>query len=252
MKAIARVGAGVVVGGLIAASASGLALPCVSTFDSDTIGAMPVMGLAHSPTGVLKHFGTEADPMVVASTLGLVTQPVQFVVDPDPVAAALLVYDFDPNVTTVLRAEATVSVSDYANLIVMRTWMNSTGLVAGDIRFTDEGEIWGVGGQLGAYTPGVPVRIRMDVNILSGRYAAAVDDELNGFADDARVDGLSFMNDPSLVTNVGGFGVGYIRLGEGPTQMAVGADDILIMEIPSPGALGLAAIAAAVVWRRRR
>ena len=242
----------VVAGGALAAGAEAqLALPCFSTFDADTVGAEPVMGLPHCPTSLLKTLGTEADPLVRASSLGIVTQPVEFVMDPDPTASNMLVYDFAPNVTTLLRAEATVSVSELTNAIVMRTWMNSFGLVIGDIYFNESGEIRAHGDVLGSYTPGVPVRLRMYVNMLTKTYAAAVDDELNGFADDVLVTGLSFANDPGITTNVGGVGVGYNRLGEGPTT-TVALDDILIMEIPAPGALALAGFAAALVARRRR
>lgn len=253
MKRIVSVALGVIASGVVVAGAYGqFALPVYSTFDSDTVGTTPTMGVPHSPTGMLKHLGTEADPLVVSSALGIVTQPVQFVQDPDPDAFAMLVYDFDPNVTTFLRAEATVSLSVLADVGVMRSWMNSTGLIIGNIYFSDSGNIYAGGSTLGTYMPGVPVRLRMDVNIITGQWAAMVDDELNGFADDTLFTGLTFTSDPADVDNIGGVGVGYDRGGGALAQVSVAMDDILIMEIPEPGALGLIGLAALVLAHRKR
>lgn len=251
MKRHTRAARGAVILAALAPAALGLTLPCTSTFDTDTLAMPPTLGVPNAPTSIYKHDGAEPDPLVVASSLGIATRPVEFAIPADAPMTAMLLYDFEPNVPTLVRAEATVSLSQHTHAIVMRSWMNSVGLVLGDIIFTDDGKIFGHGAQLGLYAPGAPVRIRMDVNIITGRYSARVDDELNGFADDPLITGLTFSNDPSLVTNVGGIGVGYIRSTAGPAA-TLAVDDVLIMEIPSPGALALFGVAAATAARRRR
>lgn len=241
-------------GALLASGASNaqITLPCQSDFNADTVGTMPVLGTPDNPTHILKRLDTEQDPLVQSSALGLADQPVTFNISSDALSGVLLVYDFEPNITTtILRAEASISVNAFANLIVLRTWENSFGQVLGDVLLNESGEIRGIGGLIGTYTPGTPFRVRIEVDVTSGHYALGVDNELDGFADDPMVSGLTFMNDPAGVSNVGGFGIGYLA-SEGLPNVVVAFDDILMMEIPAPGLAWVFVGAAPLALRRHR
>jgi len=51
-----------------------------------------------------------------------------------------------------------------------------------------------VGDVLGHYTPNTPFRVRIDSDIASYTYAVAIDDELDGFADEMIHSGIPFVN----------------------------------------------------------
>ncbi len=234
------------------AATAQLVLPCFSDFGSDTVGSMPALGAPHNPTHLLRHFDTEPEPIVQASALGLDAQPVTFATQTEPASAALLVYDFAPNLTTILRAEATVSVSGYTQLRIMRAWEQSFGSVIGDVIIGSSGQINGLGAEVGQYVPNSPFRVRMDVNIITKTYALVVDDELDGFANDTRVTGLGFGSDPEDIDNVGGFGIGYIAASGAAEDITLAFDDVLLMEIPTPGSLALLGLGATVLLVSRR
>ena len=253
MKLRFTLGGGVVGVALLSGTAGAqLALPCFSDFGADTIGATPVLGAPDNPTHLLRSLDTEPMPVVQGSALGLDDKPVTFGVAPESGSGALLIYDFAPNITTaILRAEATVSLSDYASLLIMRSWENSFGLVIGNVYVSEAGAVNGSGAQVGTYEPGTPFRVRMDVDVVAGVYALTVDNELDGFGDDTPVGGLTFTNDPVDVDNVGGFGIGYLNGSTDFAGVTLAFDDVHLREIPGPSALALGAIAL-VSSRRRR
>ena len=55
---------------------------------------------------------------------------------------------------------------------------------------------------LGQYVPGQPFRCRIIVNLEDQNWDFLLDDELNGFGDDALVEDLEYVNDPSVVPDM--------------------------------------------------
>ncbi len=86
---------------------------------------------------------------------------------------------------------------------------------------------------MGAYTPNVPFRVRMNVDMTNKQWSAVIDDELNGFHDDEEVGEMTFTNDPERITSIDGVAASLMLLdppgANDPGRIAY--DDIAITRV---------------------
>jgi len=205
------------------ASAAGL----VSiNFNGDAPSLPPATGGPGQPTAL--WFLGGGSVLVQSAANGISTKPV--VVSEDfPFAAAGLNADFTKVTSGHVRIEATVGFSrlTYARFLATTDPSNGdevTSLVAtpsGDIQEEFSHTV------VGSYSPDQPFRIGIDIDMSSKTWSAAVDNELNGFADDPVISGLPLANVPSLISGVGEL-TPYLQVQDGLGSASVAFDDLTV------------------------
>jgi hypothetical protein len=230
---------------LIASAADAGFSPITSiAFDGDTPGQPPALGGINQPTSVFQLFGP-GSLLVQSSANGINTKPV--VIAPDAAFTALgLNTDFASVGTGLLRIEATVSLSR----TVFARFLATTGTNGLEVTSlvvqpggTIEEEFTHV--VVGSYAANQPFRIRVDIDMGSKTWSAAVDNELDGFADDSVTSGLPFANVPASITEVHELTT-YLQFMDGGGPVSVAYDDITV-SVPSTVADSLSDLAQAVV-----
>lgn len=208
-------------GALAATAAPALALfgalPILSTFDSDLPGAPPSTGGSNQPDVLYVPLGGSL--LVQASAYGLDDQPV--VLFDDDGEYVSLDYHHPASVDS-MRFEATVSFSDLTSGYFMQT-ASPSGSVLARLRMGLDGHIRAGGVDIGRYTAGVPQRYRIDTDMLSGTWSVAIDAELDGFADDPAVFGISPVNQGEIEV-----GIAMASLNASGAAASVAYDDIYI------------------------
>jgi hypothetical protein len=172
-----------------------------SAFYEDTPGLPPETGGWNQPTAIVN-----GGVLVQATANGIATQPLE-VDDGDcnPAYFGGVSYTLPAPVTAgVLRLEATVSFNQLTDGTFFDTTVSGTSTSISRLAIEDDGTIvdrWGV--VLETYAANTPLRIRADIDMNSKTWACTIDDELDGFDNDQVVPGLQFVNDPSLINQIG-------------------------------------------------
>jgi hypothetical protein len=214
-----------------AADSIATTLPSLISFTGDTVGSPPMVSGPNQPTGVIS---SGVNVQVQPSALGIATKPV--------VLRGTGWYDYGavsyefPDVEH-YRVEATISVDRLFDGFLLQT-VGQHALQARLVVLSD-GNIYAETDSttnrplLGTYSPNQPFRVRIDVDVAAQTWAFTLDPEMNGFADDAAIQGLAFLNWPIYAPG----GIVYASLDIFPTtQSASGAvaayDDILVQALP--------------------
>jgi len=212
-------------------SVSAQTFTIVSNFDGDTPGSPPAVGGVNQPTGIMN-----GGVLVQATANGVTTQPVT--ADDGSCNQNYVggVYFDLPAPVTIggLRVEVTFAANQLTDGVVLDTGISYLSASIARMSIENDGTITDhFGTVLSSYAPDTPVRLRADLDMSSQTWAATIDDELNGFADDPVVSGLPFVNPPSVITHIG---VVYLAL-FGSFSSCTGSrivayDDVLIFDIP--------------------
>lgn len=202
-----------------------------STFDADTPGSPPTTGGLDQPTGIIN-----GGVLVQSSANGIATQPVE-AADSDCSASSWyaggIYYDLPTPVTGgVLRVEVTFAANQITTGTFFDAGVQYFGLSVARLRLNGFGHITDYfDTTLGSYAANTPVRIRADIDMDSKTWACTIDDELNGFEDDAVTSGLAFVNDPGIISQVGTVHLDFFGSFYQPTCVAprtVAYDDVHI------------------------
>jgi len=215
----------------------------------DTPGYTPLTGGSDQPTWLRLP---DAGHIVVAETAnGIDSQPVELLIS-NITDYGSLDYSFAPIDDRVLRVEATVAFSDFMNGYFLQT-ASAGYVVVSRLSANSRGEIFGNSAQgiVGTYRPEKPFRVRMDVDMSSRLWSAAIDDELNGFADDPVIADMAVWNGsiPQDVRTVAASLKFSINASLQPTTVAY--DDLSIRVVPEPGGLALLLVGCIAVGFRR-
>jgi hypothetical protein len=207
-------------------------------FDADTPGLPPATGGAGQPTGLVIQPGTTVT--VQTSANGITTQPVVLGMSSASPYASVDI-GFPAVASGVVRVESTVSFDRLAWGSFLQTSVPSA--VVSRLLMTDDGRLLSEANptanrmQVGTYAANTPFRVRMDVDMTARTWSVAIDNELNGFADDPVTGGLSFLNDDSVLPSVSRVHASlslFPVASVGPTTVAY--DDIEVTVLPSsPG-----------------
>ncbi len=183
-------------------------LPALIDFDSDDPDSAPTIGGVDQPTSLFTSPGTSV--LVQSNSNGIDTQPVEL--NDNGTGDFINVgYGFSPPVSSdILRVEATVSFNRLFDGFFLQTGVTETLAVVNRLIARSNGEIQAENERtsdprtiLGDYSPNQPFRVRMDIDIVSGFWSFALDDEMNGFSDDLIITDLEFVNDISVLPHVG-------------------------------------------------
>jgi len=165
----------------------------VSNFDNDALGPPPSTGGLNEPTSFTVNPGSVL--AVSAAAFGVNTQPVR--VGNSGGLYTALNWDFPPVNFGRYRVEATISASHVFNAYTLQT--SGGGFVTSRLQLNDQGEIFADAFQIGTYTPGVPFRVRVDLDLATLTYDVTLDPEFDAFADNQTFTGIPFTN-PGIVT----------------------------------------------------
>jgi hypothetical protein len=227
---------------IVAKSLAVVTLPCYATFDNDTLGQPPSVGGPNMPT----NFGGSGSVVVQTTALGISTQPV--VLEAASNQYSYVQWFFEPIVNSILRFEATVSISgSFGNFYTMS--------LGGDLgQFVD---IYSANGKLqmrptfqevGAYVPGVPFRVRIDADPQNQQSYVIIDNEMNGFPDDLTI----LVTGSTAATNLwnAGFSVNPAMSSSGQ----IAWDNISLSIVPEPSTIILLSIGviSLIAYRGRR
>jgi hypothetical protein len=234
-----------------AAAALGLGGVCgASIMEEGFEGYMP----GEDPSGPnVTLYGPEM--MHVASApLGHATQAL--LLEPPPGEVASVRYAMDPRSTGKVRFEVDVSIYDYidgrffetgtaANTVWTRLFITDSGDIIAASQSTGDSTV-------GAYTPGTPFRMRMDVDLDAMLYWVAIDNEMDGFADDPLVGPWLPYSDVGNLPNIGG---AFLTFKQNPDPQRIALPSLAydnLFVIPAPGvAVGALAIGGLIMTRRR-
>lgn len=228
----------------VAAVVAVLAMPRVATaapqvisvsFDADTVGQSPATGGPGQPSMIGTFSGGTwvAGPSpwihVESDAFGLNAKPVVM----GPVSheqAAFLGLNFPAVTHGLVRTEVTVSVDRFVDADFLQAddgvdlYLALQLSAQGEIR-TELGEH---GTTLGHYAPYLPFRMRMDIDLDAMSASIAVDDEMNGFADDPVLAGLPFSEDDADLQGVAGVYAGMGPVEETVEPVSAAYDDFVI------------------------
>jgi hypothetical protein len=163
-------------------------LPIYATFDQPAwLGLAPPTGGENEPTTVVTPSGGSV--AVVASSGGLTDQPVR-ITDATNANYGSIDFDFEPVSTDSVRAEATVSLSARVDGYFMQI---GDGDNAVRLRMTNSGRITDSSfNVLGYYQANTPFRVRVSVTPEEHSWSVVIDNELDGFDNDAPYSGLLY------------------------------------------------------------
>ena len=175
-------------------------IPALINFDGDTPGLPPATGGIGQPSA---YYGPEDAVLVQSSAYGIITKPLVVYSGSEYAGAS---YTFDPIYNGILRFEATVAFDSFISSYFLQTIRSTDGAVVTRVNSSYDGTIKALDGDgivnLGTYVPNTPFRFRMDIDLDDQTWAASIDDEMNGFADDPVYPGLLFENLHLLPHNV--------------------------------------------------
>jgi hypothetical protein len=229
---------------IVAKSLADVPLPCYTTFNNDTVGQPPSVGGPDKPS----YFGGTGSVTVQATALGINTKPI--VLEAAPNQYAYVSWFFEPIVNSILRFEATISISgSFGNFYTMS--------LAGDLgQFVD---IYSKNGTLlmrptfqevGTYVPGVPFRARIDADPQNQQSYVTIDNELNGFWDEPTI----LVTGSTAAVNI--LSAGFSVNPEMSYSGQIAWDDISLSIVPEPSTLIILGIGTvsllAYPWRRRK
>jgi hypothetical protein len=172
------------------------ALPLYATFDQHAwLGIAPPTGGENEPTSIVTPSGgsvaivASSDTTTSTTTNGITTQPVR-IIDTGSANYGSVDFDFAPVTTESVRAEATVSFSRLVDGYFLQI---GDGDHAVQLRMTSSGKITDSSfNVLGDYQVNVAFRVRLTVSPDSDSWAVTVDNELDGFDNDAPYTGLLY------------------------------------------------------------
>lgn len=217
----------------------------VINFDSDVPGAPPATGGPNQPNFLFTGDGTTI--LVQSAANGITTQPV---VETHSAFNRFSTVGFAfPSVTAgAVTVEATVSLGTAVNCYFLQTGVSDFGAVATRFHALANGQVTDFfGTPVGIYVAGQPFRVRMDIDMTAHNWSAVVDDELNGFADDAVTSNLPFVNPVGLVPSLGAVNASFAIFVDQPAT-SIAYDDISITISCSPPAISSAAASPQVLW----
>jgi hypothetical protein len=202
--------------------------PCAFVdFNADTPGAPPAIGGPNQPSMLFIGPGTSI--LVQASANGIGSQPVVLSVSGQGQFVSVA-KSFPPVSLGVVRVEATLAIGHLGNGFFLQTGVDEEHAVVTRIMLLASGSIIDYfGTPLGTYAPGVPFRARMDIDMTADTWSCAIDNELDGFADDAPTSGIPFVNPTSVIPSVGAVNCSLLLFGEGPTATTAAYDDISVV-----------------------
>jgi hypothetical protein len=229
--------------------------PALLDFNSDMPGLPPATGGIGQPSA---YYGAPGTVFVENSFAGM---PWQSLTIHSQGLFAGARYDIDSVSSGILRIEATVAFDRPCFGYFLQTSVAQGATLVSRMQVWADGHIRAYNGSfvsLGTYTPNQAFRVRMDVDLDSQTWAGSLDNELNGFADDVTISGLSLANQGLLPHSIGS-----VHMDLHPYLLGVGSvayDDVLIQTIPVPvqtipvpGAMLLGGLGSGLVgWMRRR
>ena len=197
-----------------------------SNFDEDVADQQPATGGANQPTSLT--IPSAGSILVRTSANGIDSQPVELY-DGGSTDYVSVNYSFGPVTSGMLRVEATVSFDTLVSGYFLQTAVPSA--VATRLGMASDGRITDYGSStLGQYAANTPFRVRMDIDLDTKTWAAAVDDEMDGFANDPVTEDLEFLNDAAVITQIGQLLASLNTFGgQGETRVAY--DDIYVKHI---------------------
>lgn len=160
----------------------------MTNFNGDVVGSDPAVGGAHEPS--LLFPDADATIKVQASALGLTDQPVLMTLGPNASRAGLR-WDFDSITTGTLQIEFEASLAQESSGIFFQA-MGIGTLVR--LRLLNSGRdiqvahLCGASLSVGSITPGTPFAVRVRIFPPDG-YSVTLDDERDGFFNDAEIIG---------------------------------------------------------------
>lgn len=176
-------------------------------FEDYPLGQPPSYGGPNDPLGLINVQGGSA--VISRNTLGLSSQVL--LLQRTAGSYANMVWQIDNVTTGTLRVECVVSLNGYGRSFLSHT-TDENQISHSIVQVTEDGGIWAghAGGaeRVGTYAPGVPFAIRMDHDLAAADYVVTIDDELNGFQDDAPSSRLTRTN-----PHVPFLGIGHVILG---------------------------------------
>ncbi len=175
------------------------ALPIYATFDQAAwLGVAPPTGGVNEPTSIVTPASgsvvivASSDTTTSTTTNGITTQPV-LITDTGSAHYGSVDFDFEPVTTGTVRAEATVSFSRLVDGYFLQI---GDGDNAVQLRMTSSGKITDNSfNVLGNYQVNVAFRVRMIVSPETHTWGVTVDNELDGFDNDAPYSGLLYSYD---------------------------------------------------------
>lgn len=201
----------------------GVTLPVECDFNADTPESPPATGGDHQPTFLIVPGGGSI--LVKSTALGLSEQPCVIDQGGFPHYGSID-FVFDPVLGDRLVFEATISINVICSSYLMQT-ANAVGHAVSSLWITDTGAIVDhLQTPLGKYAPGIPFRCRVSVNMTDKNWDCTIDDELDGFDNDPVTEDLPFVNDPSIIDDVGQALASLRPTTDGVAQVAY--DDIAI------------------------
>ena len=215
-----------------AAAATGQTLPIYCDFDADIPGNPPLTGGDHQPVQVVAP--NDGTLTVETSANGIDAQPCVL----DILSAgdlAWLRFAFDPVTAGSVRVAATASFSHLVDGFFLQAG-TASDFVAARLLMTSSGEIRDYHGTtVGTYAADTPFGVRLDIDMIAKTYSVQIDDEMDGFADDPPTEALPFVNDPSIINDIGSAYASLNVYGGNPSGTALAYDDIVIRTVdPTP------------------
>jgi hypothetical protein len=218
----------------------GAELPIVNDFNDQISGLPPALGGPNQPDAIE---GPSNQVTVQNSALGLTDKPILMTQSGGFYQG--LSYSFDPITSQsedpTLRVEATISVDSGifigGGFGIQASTALPNGAVINRLQITGDNLLYTIGGAqvpgpaylLGTWQPGVPFRIRYDIDMSIYRYYVTLDNEMNGFDDDPVSPPLYFANPDHAIDQLSA-----VILANGFTATNMAYDDIYIGPIPAP------------------
>jgi hypothetical protein len=202
-------------------------------FNGDTPGQPPATGGPNQPTSFVAFPGTTV--LVQSTANGIDTQPVAITADA-PGQFASVNFEFPPISSGVVRIEATVAFNRLVDCFFLQSGVSAFSAVVSRLIATSAGEIQDDATRttVGSYVANQPFRVRMDLDMTAKSWSAAIDNELNGFDDDAVTSNLPFENPLWALPYVGAVDASLSVFPTTTIGASVAYDDITVVVPGTP------------------